>query len=70
MGPEMRALVLVVSAEKKDVPSTEGMQTTVATSALFAELACAPCDVSAHQGAAGRPGALARNAAQFLRGLG
>ncbi|KAF7586770.1 diphosphomevalonate decarboxylase [Aspergillus hancockii] len=34
--PEMRALVLVVSAEKKDVPSTEGMQTTVATSNLFA----------------------------------
>ncbi|KAJ6063997.1 hypothetical protein N7499_012677 [Penicillium canescens] len=37
--PEMRALVLVVSAEKKDVPSTEGMQTTVGTSALFAERA-------------------------------
>ncbi|OQE91945.1 hypothetical protein PENNAL_c0008G11976 [Penicillium nalgiovense] len=36
---EMRALVLVVSAEKKDVPSTEGMQTTVATSALFAKRA-------------------------------
>ncbi|KAJ5105431.1 Diphosphomevalonate decarboxylase [Penicillium alfredii] len=34
--PEMRALVLVVSAEKKDVPSTEGMQTTVETSSLFA----------------------------------
>ncbi|KAB8068725.1 GHMP kinase [Aspergillus leporis] len=34
--PEMRALILVVSAEKKDVPSTEGMQTTVATSNLFA----------------------------------
>ncbi|KAH8428747.1 diphosphomevalonate decarboxylase MVD1 [Aspergillus melleus] len=34
--PEMRAAVLVVSAEKKDVPSTEGMQTTVATSNLFA----------------------------------
>ncbi|KAJ5665763.1 Diphosphomevalonate decarboxylase [Penicillium maclennaniae] len=34
--PEMRALVLVVSAEKKDVPSTEGMQTTVHTSDLFA----------------------------------
>ncbi|KAL5362293.1 GHMP kinase [Aspergillus floccosus] len=34
--PEMRAIVLVVSAEKKDVPSTEGMQTTVATSNLFA----------------------------------
>lgn len=34
--PEMRALILVVSAEKKDVPSTEGMQSTVATSELFA----------------------------------
>ncbi|CAL5873855.1 uncharacterized protein PFLUO_LOCUS8138 [Penicillium psychrofluorescens] len=34
--PEMRALILVVSAEKKDVPSTEGMQTTVGTSELFA----------------------------------
>lgn len=34
--PEMRALILVVSAEKKDVPSTEGMQTTVSTSNLFA----------------------------------
>lgn len=34
--PEMRALILVVSAEKKDVPSTEGMQTTVASSSLFA----------------------------------
>jgi diphosphomevalonate decarboxylase len=34
--PEMRAVILVVSAEKKDVPSTEGMQTTVATSNLFA----------------------------------
>ncbi|RMJ28070.1 diphosphomevalonate decarboxylase [Aspergillus sp. HF37] len=34
--PEMRAIILVVSAEKKDVPSTEGMQTTVATSNLFA----------------------------------
>jgi diphosphomevalonate decarboxylase len=34
--PEMRALVLVVSAEKKDVSSTEGMQTTVHTSDLFA----------------------------------
>ncbi|KKK24614.1 hypothetical protein AOCH_006190 [Aspergillus ochraceoroseus] len=33
--PEMRALILVVSAEKKDVPSTTGMQTTVATSELF-----------------------------------
>lgn len=34
--PEMRALILVVSAEKKDVPSTEGMQTTVNSSELFA----------------------------------
>ncbi|KAL1994396.1 hypothetical protein VTN49DRAFT_3065 [Thermomyces lanuginosus] len=34
--PNMRALILVVSAAKKDVPSTEGMQTTVATSELFA----------------------------------
>lgn len=34
--PEMRAIILVVSAEKKDVPSTEGMQTTVGTSTLFA----------------------------------
>jgi diphosphomevalonate decarboxylase len=34
--PEMRALILVVSAEKKDVPSTTGMQTTVHTSPLFA----------------------------------
>ena len=34
--PEMRAVVLVVSADKKDVPSTQGMQTTVATSNLFA----------------------------------
>lgn len=34
--PEMRAMILVVSAEKKDVPSTDGMQTTVATSSLFA----------------------------------
>lgn len=33
--PDMRALILVVSAEKKDVPSTEGMQTTVTTSELF-----------------------------------
>ena len=33
--PEMRAIILVVSAEKKDVSSTEGMQTTVATSSLF-----------------------------------
>jgi len=34
--PEMRALILVVSAEKKDVGSTEGMQATIATSQLFA----------------------------------
>lgn len=34
--PEMRALILVVSAEKKDVSSTAGMQVTVATSPLFA----------------------------------
>ncbi|KAK2813113.1 hypothetical protein FQN50_000790 [Emmonsiellopsis sp. PD_5] len=33
--PEMRALILVVSDVKKDVPSTEGMQATVATSSLF-----------------------------------
>lgn len=33
--PEMRALILVVSAEKKAVSSTAGMQTTVATSPLF-----------------------------------
>ncbi|BFZ59889.1 diphosphomevalonate decarboxylase [Saitoella coloradoensis] len=33
--PEMRAAVLVVSAERKTVPSTAGMQATVATSALF-----------------------------------
>ncbi|KAL9099104.1 MAG: hypothetical protein Q9163_005345 [Psora crenata] len=33
--PEMRALVLVVSAEKKKVSSTSGMQATVATSSLF-----------------------------------
>ncbi len=33
--PEMRALILVVSAEKKGVSSTTGMQTTVATSTLF-----------------------------------
>ncbi|KIX04613.1 diphosphomevalonate decarboxylase [Rhinocladiella mackenziei CBS 650.93] len=32
--PEMRALILVVSAEKKGVPSTAGMQTTVETSTL------------------------------------
>lgn len=33
--PEMRALVLVVSADKKGVSSTAGMQTTVQTSSLF-----------------------------------
>lgn len=37
--PEMRALILVASAEKKDVSSTSGMQATVATSALFRERA-------------------------------
>ena len=35
--PEMRALILVVSADKKAVSSTSGMQQTVATSRLFAE---------------------------------
>ncbi|KAI5790121.1 GHMP kinase [Geopyxis carbonaria] len=33
--PEMRAAILVVSAAKKGVSSTSGMQATVATSALF-----------------------------------
>lgn len=33
--PEMRAAILVVSDDKKDTPSTAGMQTTVATSDLF-----------------------------------
>lgn len=33
--PEMRALILVVSAAKKGVSSTTGMQTTVQTSGLF-----------------------------------
>ncbi|KAI4210685.1 MAG: hypothetical protein LQ351_006460 [Letrouitia transgressa] len=33
--PEMRALILVVSAAKKGVSSTTGMQTTVQTSTLF-----------------------------------
>ena len=33
--PEMRALILVVSAEKKGVSSTAGMQATVKTSSLF-----------------------------------
>ena len=35
--PEMRALVLVVDAEKKEVSSTAGMQETVRTSELFKE---------------------------------
>ncbi|KAF4122005.1 diphosphomevalonate decarboxylase [Geosmithia morbida] len=35
--PEMRALILVINAAKKDVPSTSGMQQTVATSGLFRE---------------------------------
>ncbi|KAF2677210.1 diphosphomevalonate decarboxylase [Lentithecium fluviatile CBS 122367] len=34
--PNMRAVILVVSAAKKGVSSTAGMQTTVATSSLFA----------------------------------
>lgn len=33
--PDMRALILVASADKKDVSSTAGMQQTVASSALF-----------------------------------
>lgn len=33
--PTMRAVILVVNDEKKDTPSTEGMQTTVKTSDLF-----------------------------------
>ena len=33
--PDMRALISVASAEKKDVSSTSGMQQTVATSTLF-----------------------------------
>ncbi|KAI9734732.1 MAG: diphosphomevalonate decarboxylase [Claussenomyces sp. TS43310] len=33
--PDMRALILVASSEKKGVSSTSGMQTTVATSDLF-----------------------------------
>jgi diphosphomevalonate decarboxylase len=37
--PSMRALILVVSAAKKGVSSTTGMQTTVATSSLFASRA-------------------------------
>ncbi|KAK3071342.1 diphosphomevalonate decarboxylase [Teratosphaeriaceae sp. CCFEE 6253] len=32
---DMRAIVLVASADKKDISSTSGMQATVATSALF-----------------------------------
>ncbi|GAM82807.1 hypothetical protein ANO11243_007930 [Dothideomycetidae sp. 11243] len=35
--PDMRAVILVASADKKDVPSTAGMQATVATSSLFRE---------------------------------
>lgn len=35
--PDMRALILVVSAAKKGVSSSSGMQQTVATSGLFAE---------------------------------
>ncbi|KAL2214521.1 diphosphomevalonate decarboxylase [Sarocladium strictum] len=35
--PEMRALILVVSAAKKGVSSSSGMQQTVATSGLFQE---------------------------------
>jgi diphosphomevalonate decarboxylase len=35
----MRALILVASAEKKDVSSTAGMQQTVATSSLFSHRA-------------------------------
>ncbi|PSN63987.1 diphosphomevalonate decarboxylase [Corynespora cassiicola Philippines] len=37
--PNMRAVILVVSAAKKGVSSTTGMQTTVATSTLFASRA-------------------------------
>lgn len=37
--PEMRACILVVSAAKKGVSSTTGMQATVATSTLFQERA-------------------------------
>lgn len=37
--PEVRAIILVASAEKKDVSSTAGMQQTVASSALFAHRA-------------------------------
>ena len=34
--PELSSLVLIASARRKDVPSTEGMQTSVATSELLA----------------------------------
>ncbi|KAI5291942.1 diphosphomevalonate decarboxylase [Ascosphaera acerosa] len=37
--PGMRALILVVSDARKDTPSTEGMQATVATAPLFGERA-------------------------------
>lgn len=37
--PDMRAIILVASAEKKDVSSTAGMQQTVNSSALFAHRA-------------------------------
>ncbi len=39
--PAMRALILVVSAEKKSVSSTAGMQTTVQTSPMFQTRAAA-----------------------------
>jgi diphosphomevalonate decarboxylase len=39
LWPNMRAVILVASAEKKDVSSTSGMQQTVASSALFAHRA-------------------------------
>lgn len=35
--PDMRAVILVASADKKDVSSTSGMQATVKTSSLFKE---------------------------------
>jgi diphosphomevalonate decarboxylase len=35
--PQMRAAILVVSAARKDTPSTMGMQSTVGTSTLFKE---------------------------------
>jgi diphosphomevalonate decarboxylase len=38
--PEMKAAILVVSAAKKSVSSTAGMQATVNTSALFTHRAC------------------------------